>query len=167
MTYYYDTVCIMLETAWITLQCTLFCLSVQSDKHFSRGYVSSPLPTATEGVELICQLWLILSPQRSPPPSLCSEHSALRLTTSLCRCFSVTPSTELRLWGAWWQRSGLQHRLARTVWPIGGGSSSRSQPTCLYYIVLTKSLCLTTPFLYSNGETLLVYVFDICTNAPL
>lgn len=99
MTYYYDTVCIMLETAWITLQCTLFCLSVQSDKHFSRGYVSSPLPTATEGVELICQLWLILSPQRPPPPSLCSEHSALRLTTSLCRCFSVTPSTELRLLG--------------------------------------------------------------------
>lgn len=29
-----------------------------------------------------------------------------------------------------------------TVWPAGGLSSSH--PTCLYYTVLTKSLCLTT-----------------------
>lgn len=81
-------------------------------------------------------------------------------------CSPVTPSTELKLlpmW--WWQRTGHQHRLAWTVWPAGCRSSS--QPTCLYYIVLTKSLCLTIPLLYSNGETLLVYVFDICTNAPL
>lgn len=43
------------------------------------------------------------------------------------------------------QRSGHQHRTARTVWPAGG-SSSRSQPTCLYYNVLTKSPVSHHPF---------------------
>lgn len=81
--------------------------------------------------------------------SLCSEHSALRLATSLSRCFSANLWHQVLNWDflalAAVAENRHQHRLARTVWPAGGHSSS--QPTCLYYIVLTKSLCLThTPF---------------------
>lgn len=41
-----------------------------------------------------------------------------------------------------------QHGPAQTVWPVVGWElCTSSQPTCLYYIVLTKSLCLAhTPF---------------------
>lgn len=163
----------LLETAWITLQCTLFCLSVRSDKHSAgdRLFVLWPLTPAH------CHGWgggylsfgAYWTPWKSSHPASCSEQSALRLNQS--RCFSVTQRTELRLFFflALEQRSRHQHRTARTVWPAGGSSSSssRSQPTCLYYNVLTKSPVSHHPFLYSNGETLLVYEFDICTNAPL
>lgn len=145
---------------------SLVCHSVQGDKHFSRGqaarFVTSDPAHCHEGDGSVsCG---------SADPSSCSEHSALRLGAGLCRCFSANlwhPKywTETYWPVRGWQRTGHQHRPVRTVWPAGGRSSS--QPTCLYYIVLTKSLCLTTLFLYSNGETLLVYVFDICTNAPL
>lgn len=102
----------------------------------------------------------------------CSEHSSQRLATGLSKCFSA----HLWHWGLNWKRqSWTWTRTWRdSVCPAGGGGRGErcsyrnsSQPTCLYYIVLTRSLCVTTLFLYSSGETLLVYVFDICTNAPL
>lgn len=168
MNYYYDIVCLMLEMAWIILQCTqrLWSATLQGDKHFSRWqaarFVTSD-PAHCHGGDgsVSCG---------SADSSPCSEHSALRLATSLCRCFSANlwhPSTELKLTGPW--EAGRELDISTDLWGQSGlqGGRSSSQPTCLYYIVLTKSLCLTTPFLYSNGETLLVYVFDICTNAPL
>ncbi len=147
---------------------SVFCLSVQGTRHFSRG----------QAVRLVtsdpahCHGWggayLSAVAHLIPPP--CSEHSALRLATGLSGCFSANLWHQVLNWnffGPWegGREAGHQHRPARTVWPAGGRSSS--QPTCLYYTVLTKSLCLTIPFLYSNGETLSVYVFDNCTNAPL
>lgn len=128
----------------------------------------------------VCDLWPCPLPRMgwslsvscgSFDSSPCSEHSALRLATGLSRCFSANLWHQVLNWNFFLahetvaENPGRQHRPARTVWPAGGRSSS--QPTCLYYTVLTKSLCLTTPFLYSNGETLSVYVFDNCTNAPL
>lgn len=61
---------------------SLVCLSVQGNKHFSRPGTGCTwpliLPTATEGVELICRLWLgwffplswALSPEASKPVCL-------------------------------------------------------------------------------------------------
>lgn len=148
----------LLEMAWITLQCTLFCLSVQSDKHSAgdRLYILWPLTPAH------CHGWgggylspgAYLTPP-SPKPShttSCSEQSALRLNQS--KCFSVTPRTELRLFFFWplsreadistelHGQSGLQEAAA----------ADPSQLVCT--IMYSPSpLCLTTPFLYSNGET--------------
>lgn len=126
------------------------------------------LPTATEEVERR----LSAVAQSIPPPPALNTQPWGSQAASLSGCFSANlwhPSTKLKLTGLWdgGRELGHERRPARTVWPAVGGSRSSSQPTCLYYIVLTKSLCLTTPFLYSNGETLSVYVFDICTNAPL
>lgn len=141
--------CTMLETAWITLQCTerIWCLGARRQ-------------TLQQGTGcLFSELWPCLLPRLewsssvscgSFDSSLCSEHSALRLATSLSRCFLCWPVTT-KYWTETffflsmqrWQRTRQQRRPAQTVWPVEG--RNRSQPTCLYYIVLTKSLCL-TPF---------------------
>lgn len=77
---------------------SLFCLSVQGDKHFSRGQA---VRFATSD-PAHCHGWggayLSVVAHLIPPP--CSEHSALRLATSLSGCFSANlwhPSTELKL----------------------------------------------------------------------
>lgn len=101
--------------------------------------------------------------------SPCSEHSALRLALVWLDVF--LPTCDTKYWtetfGPWDGGRELDISTDLHGQTSLQGAHSISQPTCLYYIVLTKSLCLTIPFLYSNGETLLVYVFDICTNAPL
>lgn len=105
----------------------------------------------------------------SPDSSVCSEHSAPEASNPVC--FSARTSHQVLNWNFYHAAvAENRHGPAQTVWPgVGWKLCTNSQPTCLYYIVLTKSLCLAhTPlFLYSDGETLLVYVFDICTNAPL
>lgn len=68
---------------------SLFCLSVQGDKHFSRGQAvrlmtSDPAHCHGGG-------WSLSVSCGSVDSSPCSEHSALRLATSLSRCFSANP----------------------------------------------------------------------------
>lgn len=87
MNYYYD-MCIMLEMAWITLQCTeRLCSASPYNKHFSRGQavrlVTSD-PAHCHGGDGAC---LSAVAPLIPPP--CSEHSALRLANCLSRCFSA------------------------------------------------------------------------------
>lgn len=126
-----------------------------------------PLPTATDGVEVICQRGLIWPPTHKPSHSTsCSEQSALRLNQS--RCFSVTPRTELRLFFFW--PSSREADISTELHGQSGlQEAAAADPSQLVCTIMysPSPLCLTTPFLYSNGETLLVYEFDICTNAPL
>lgn len=136
---------------------SLVCLSVQGDKHFSRGQAvwfvtSDPAHCHGWGWSLSVSCGSV----DSSPLFWTLSPEASNQSVKMFLCKPVTPSTKLKLYWPvrWWQRTGHQHRPARTVGPAGSRSSS--QPTCLYYTVLTKSLCLTTPFLYSNGETLLV-----------
>lgn len=117
-------------------------LSVEGDKNTSGQAVwfltSDPAHCQGEGgvdLSAVSFLW--------------SEHSALRLATCLSRCFSVNLRHHVLKWDLlacemvaknWTSAQTCMDSLA-----YRGGHSS-SQPTCLYYIVLTKSLCLTTPF---------------------
>lgn len=126
---------------------SLFCLSVQGDKHFSRGqavrFVTSD-PAHCHGGG-----WSLSVSCGSFDSSPCSEHSALRLATSLSRCFSANPWHQVLNWnffGPW--DGGREPDIDTDLHGQSGlrGGRSSSQPTCLYYIVLTKSLCLTTPF---------------------
>lgn len=149
-------------------------LSVQRRQTLQQGTGCTPrdlwpcqLPR--RGAELICQLWLQLSP--TPLFWTLSPGAGEPVCRRVSLCWPVTPSTELRFCG---RRDGGREpgTSARTCMDRlalqGVGAAAVPRPTCLYYIVLTKSPCLTKPlFLYSNGETLLVYVFDNCTNAPL
>lgn len=98
MNYYYDIMCIMLEMAWITLQCTerLCSASVQGNKHFSRGQAvrfmtSDPAHCHGGGRSLSVSCGSVDS-------SPCSEHSALRLATSLSRCFSANLRHQVLNW---------------------------------------------------------------------
>lgn len=125
---------------------------------------SDPCPLPQKGAGLICQSVA----QLIPPPVMNSEHWGLQqvcLDVSLRTCNTKYWTKTLRACEMLAEKRASTVEAARTVRPAVG--RSRPPPICLYYIVLTKSLCLTTLVLYSNGETLLVYVFDICTNAPL
>lgn len=160
MTCYDDILCAMLKMAWMTLRCTEHfgsaCLTAQGDR---KTLPDGPFPflSSDAGGCVSCG-W--------PDSSVCSEHWAPRLATR-----SGWTSHRVLNWN--FSHAALadnRHGPAQTVWPgVVWELCTSSQTTCLYYIVLTKSLCLAhTPlFLYSVGETLLVYVFDICTNAPL
>lgn len=88
MNYYYD-MCIMLEMAWITLQCTERLCSASYNKHFSRGQAvqlvtSDPAHCHGGGGACLSAVAPLI-----PPPPPCSEHSALRLANYLSRCFSA------------------------------------------------------------------------------
>lgn len=146
MTCYDDILCAILKMAWTTLRCT---------EHFG----SAPLRKATETLYLqggravnvpelwrwwVCQLWLTwllrllrtLGPEASDP--VYGEA-----------CFSARTSHQV-LNSNFYHAvvAENQHGPAQTVWPVVGWElCTSSQPTCLYYIVLTKSLCHAhTPF---------------------
>lgn len=114
----------------------------------------------------VCELWLTRFLRRLW--TLGPEDSNLVCGEA---CFCARTSHHVLNWNFYHAAVATnRHGPAQTVWPVVGWETcTSSQPTCLYYIVLTKSLCLAhNPlFLYSAGEILLVYVFDICTNAPL
>lgn len=164
MTCYDDILCAMLKVAWTTLRCT---------EHFG----SASLPKATERLYLQGG-WAVYFPElwRWAVCQLCLTWFLCLLRTlgpeaSSPVCFSARTLHQVLNWDFYHAAvAENRHGPAQTVWPgVGWELCTNSQPTCLYYIVLTKSLCLAhTPlFRYSDGETLLVYVFDICTNAPL
>lgn len=143
--YYYDIKCIMLEMAWITLQCTerLWSASLCKAKNTSAGDRldgSRPLtlPTATDGVELICQLWLIwflplfwtLSPE------------ATNQSVWMFLCSPVTPKYWIETFWPMrrWQRTWTS---AQTAWPAGGGAAVPSQLVCT--ILYSPSPCVSPP----------------------
>lgn len=158
MTCYDDILCAMLKKAWTTLWCT---------EHFGSASLcnatgKTPFPAGGPGRLRSRALTLVGVPAAAHPippsaPNACERPAETLLRSDVVMNWNFNHAAAAE----------NQHGPAQTVWPAGGCTSS--QPTCLYYIVLTKSLCLTPhpPFLYSDGETLLVYVFDICTNAPL
>lgn len=138
-------------------------LSVEGDKNTSGQAVwfltSDPAHCQGEGgvdLSAVSFLW--------------SEHSALRLATCLSRCFSVNLRHHVLKWDLlacemvaenWTSAQTCMDSLA-----YRGPTAVPSQLVCT--ILYSPSPCVSPPhFLYSNGETLLVYVFDICTNAPL
>ncbi len=102
--------------------------------------------------------------------SPCSEHSALRLAISLSRCFSANQWHQVLNWnffGPW--DGGREPDISTDLHGQSGLQGAAAVPSQLVCTILySPSPCVSPPlFLYSNGETLLVYVFDICTNAPL
>lgn len=122
---------------------SLVCHSVQGDKHFSRGqaarFVTSD-PAHCHGGDgsVSCG---------SADSSPCSEHSALRLATSLCRCFSANlwhPSTELKLTGPW--EAGRELDIStdlRGQFGLQGAAAVPSQLVCT--ILYSPSPCVSPP----------------------
>lgn len=138
LTYYCDIMCAMLKAVWGTLQCTgrfgSACLCKATNSSAGDRLRSCPLP----------QLGWSCG---SFDSSLCSEHSALRLATSLSRCFSANLWHQVLNTNSFFFpgpcRSGRE--LAQTC--TDSLACKGPKQTCLYYIVLTKSLFVTcTPF---------------------
>lgn len=161
MTCYDDILCAMLKTPWTTLWCT---------EHFG----SASLHKATENT----------FPAGDGPFTLLSSDSGRGVSfgspdSSVCPCSAPGAgkrSTETH-------RSDVAPSNELILLPRGGGNESTRTctdsrayrglhqfPANLFVLYCTHQVPVSHPhplFLYSDGETLLVYVFDICTNAPV
>lgn len=145
---YYDIMCIMLEMAWITLQCTerLCSESLCKATNTSAGDRLYAFMTSDPAH---CHGWggayLSAVAHLIPPP--CSEHSALRLATSLSRCSSANVWHQVLNWNILAHETVAEKRTSAQTCTdslaLQGAAAVPSQLVCT--ILYSPSPCVSPP----------------------